>query len=311
MTATAPQKKIPVTTLRVSSGPVHLAAYTQGNPTHTPVVLIHGYPDNHRVWDEVAARLAQTFFVVRYDVRGAGASDCPRRVRDYSLEKLSEDLVAVLDATCPGRAVHLVGHDWGSIQTWESVTASPLQHRILSWTTLSGPSLDHVGFWMRDRLLSMDASQRKKALKQMASSWYIMMFQLPLLAPNLWRLAGDRLPRLIAKNENIPYQPHASQIQDGIFGINLYRANFIKSLLTPRERHTDKPVQLIVAEHDNYVGVQLFEDLAHWVPNAWRRDVKAGHWTLLAEGEKLAGWITDFIAQVETGKAATGLHKLA
>lgn len=305
----APLKRIPVSRHNVTSGSVNLAVYTQGNPEHTPVVLVHGYPDNHTVWDEVADRLAQKFYVVRYDVRGAGASDCPHRVRDYTLKVLSDDLVAVLDATCPDRAVHLVGHDWGSIQTWESVTASPLQHRILSWTTLSGPSLDHVGFWMRDRLLSTDAAKRKKAFRQLASSWYIMMFQVPLLAPNIWRLAGDRLPKLIAKNEKIPYKPHATQVNDGIFGINLYRANFIKSLLSPRERHTEKPVQLIVAQDDNYAGVQLFEDLAHWAPNTWRRDVKAGHWTLLAEGEKLAGWIADFATQVETGKEAAGLYK--
>lgn len=307
---TAP-KKAPVSTHRIASGKVNLAAYTQGNPEHTPVVLIHGYPDNHEVWNEVAEKLAKKFFVVRYDVRGAGASDRPRQARDYTLQILSDDLVAVLDKLVPGRAVHLVGHDWGSIQTWESITASHLQHRILSYSTISGPSLDHVGYWMRKRLLSTDAGMRKKALKQLSSSWYIMLFQLPFLAPNIWRLAGDRLPRLIAKNENIPYKAHASQVEDGIFGINLYRANFIKSLLTPRERYTDKPVQLIVAEDDNYVGVQLFEDMQQWVPNAWRRDVKAGHWTLLAEGEKLAGWIADFATQVETGKEATGLHKLS
>ncbi|MDI1301278.1 MAG: alpha/beta fold hydrolase [bacterium] len=304
-----PLDKTPVTRHYVQSGSVQLAAYTQGNPAHTPVVLVHGYPDNHTVWDEVADHLAQQFFVVRYDVRGAGASDRPRRVRDYTLDILSDDLVAVLEATCPGRAVHLAGHDWGSIQTWESVTASPLQRRILSWTTISGPSLDHVGFWMRDRLLSLDAGKRRKAIRQLGSSWYIMMFQLPLLAPNIWRLAGDRLPKLIAKNEKIPYKPHPTQVEDGIFGINLYRANFIRSLLAPRERYTDKPVQLIVAEQDNYAGVQLFEDIAHWAPNAWRRDVKAGHWTLLAEGEKLAGWIADFATQVETGKEAAGLYK--
>ena len=294
----------------VSSGRIKLAAYTRGNPEHTPIVLVHGYPDDSSVWDQVADRLAQHHFVVTYDVRGAGNSDSPRAVHDYTLDKLSDDLVAVLDHIVPGRAVHLAGHDWGSIQTWESVTASHLQNRILSYTTLSGPCLDHVGFWMRKRLLSGGPKEIKKVVKQLASSWYIMMFQFPLLAPLTWRLAGQHLYKLIAITEKIPYQPHANGVKDGIFGINLYSANFFTCLLHPRERYTSKPVQLIVQHGDKYVGAQLFEDINLWASHTWRRDVKASHWALLAEGERLAGWIADFVAQVDTGKEATGLTRL-
>lgn len=307
----APVKKQPVTPHTVHSGRVKLAAYSRGNPDNTPVVLVHGYPDDHSVWDDVADCLAQRFFVVTYDVRGAGASGRPRHVRDYTLDKLSDDLVAVMDAVCPGRAVHLVGHDWGSIQTWESVTASHLQYRILSYTTISGPCLDHVGHWMRDRLLTTSPEKLGKALNQLAHSWYIMMFQLPVVAPTVWRLGGSRIPKMIAKVEAVPFHPRPTQVKDGIFGINLYRANFLKSLLAPRERHTHRPVQLIVAGRDNYVGTQLFEDLTRWVPELWRRDVDAGHWGLIAETEKLAGWIADFITQTETGKEAPGLQKVS
>ncbi len=306
----APVQNFPVTSHTVHSGRVRLAAYTRGNPDHTPVVLVHGYPDDSTTWDKVADHLAQNHYVVTYDVRGAGNSDTPRRVRDYSLEKLSDDLVAVLDHVVPGRAVHLVGHDWGSIQTWESVTAPHLQYRILSYTTLSGPCLDHMGFWMRGRLFSTDSNKLGKALRQLGSSWYIMMFQLPVLAPTVWRLAGQRIHQQIASVEKVPFEPRENGVKDGVFGVNLYRANFMPCLLKPRERYTGKPVQLIVLTKDNYVGTQLFEDITVWARNTWRRDVDAGHWTLLAEGKKLAGWIADFVAQVDTGKEAPGLTRL-
>jgi pimeloyl-ACP methyl ester carboxylesterase len=304
-------KEIPVSTYSVHSGRTKIAAYSRGNPDHTPIILVHGYPDNSDVWNAVAKRLAQHYFVVTYDVRGAGASDSPRKVSAYSLEKLSEDLVAVMDHIVPGRAVHVAGHDWGSIQTWESVTASHLQHRILSYTTLSGPCLDHAGFWMRDRLLSLSPEKTGKALKQLASSWYIMAFQLPVLAPTVWKLAGNYWPEVLKRTEGIHAELAPTQKKDGIFGVNLYRANFIKAMLSPRERYTDNPVQLIVAGRDNYVGTQLFEDITRWAPNTWRRDADAGHWTLLNEGENLAKWIGDFIKQVETGKAASGLKKIS
>lgn len=300
----------PVSTYTVHSGRVKLAAYSRGNPDNTAIVLVHGYPDDSTTWDKVANRLAQQYFVVTYDVRGAGNSDRPRHVSAYSLEKLSDDLVAVLDHVVPGRPVHLVGHDWGSIQTWESVTAAHLQYRILSYTTLSGPCLDHVGFWMQGRLFSTNPEKLKKAVKQLASSWYITMFQFPVLAPTVWRVGGQRLHQQIAKVENVPFEPRENGVKDGIFGINLYRANFLKSLFKPRERYTGKPVQLIVLKKDNYVGEQLFEDITVWARNTWRRDVEAGHWTLLAEGERLAGWIADFVAQVDGGKEAAGLTRL-
>lgn len=308
MNAAAP--RLPVTRYTVHSGRVKLAAYTRGNPDHTPVVLVHGYPDDSSTWDGVAEHLARDHFVVTYDVRGAGQSDRPARVRDYTLEKLSEDLVAVLDHVVPGRAVHLVGHDWGSIQTWESVTAPHLQYRILSYTTLSGPCLDHAGHWMQSRLLSTDPANLGKALKQLASSWYIMMFQFPLLAPTVWRLAGQRIHQTIAKVENVPFAPRTEGVKDGIFGVNLYRANFLKALLKPRERYTGKPVQLIVLKQDNYVREQLFEDIGIWARNTWRRDVEAGHWSLMVDGRELAGWIADFVAQVDTGKPAPGLTRV-
>lgn len=307
----APVTRFPVTRHTVNSGGVRLAAYSRGNPDNPAVVLVHGYPDNHEVWNPVAERLAQHYYVVSYDVRGAGHSDRPKKVAEYTLEKLSADFVAVLDEVLPGRAVHIAAHDWGSIQTWESVTTAHLQYRILSYTTISGPCLDHVGFWMREHLLSASPDAIGKALNQLAHSWYIMMFQLPLVAPTIWRTLGQYWPQVLKRTERIDAPLSPSQKKDGAYGVNLYRANFLPALLKPRERYTGKPVQLIVPLRDAYVRDQLFEGITLWAHNTWRRDADAGHWTLLAEGTRLAQWIDDFIRQIEKGERAEGLRKLA
>ncbi len=131
--------------------------------------------------------------MISYDVRGAGASDAPRKQADYRMELLSADLKAVVDATLPGRDFHLVGHDWGSIQSWESVTAEgPLKARIKSYTTISGPCLDHMGHWMRRRTLNLSPSAKAKVFKQALSSWYIGFFHLPVLAPSAWQGGLDK-----------------------------------------------------------------------------------------------------------------------
>src|SRR5438309_1175852 len=60
-----------------STDGVTLAVYEHGDPAAPTIVAVHGYPDNHSVWDGVVELLSDRFHVVTYDVRGAGASDKP------------------------------------------------------------------------------------------------------------------------------------------------------------------------------------------------------------------------------------------
>ncbi|MGH3392942.1 MAG: alpha/beta fold hydrolase, partial [Actinomadura sp.] len=134
-----------VTVRTVHGDGVELAVQERGDTEHPTVLLVHGYPDTQAVWAPVAARLADRFHVVTYDVRGAGGSSVPSGTEPYRFEHLMNDLRAVLDAVRPGDPVHLVGHDWGSIQSWEAVTT--MADRFASFTSISGPCLDHVAHW--------------------------------------------------------------------------------------------------------------------------------------------------------------------
>lgn len=119
---------------------INLATRRRGNPDGPAVLFVHGYPDNGEVWDAVARALGDDYHLITYDVRGAGASSSPRARQAYRLEALRDDLFAVIDALSPGRPVHLVGHDWGSIQAWEAVTEPGAEKRIASYTSLSDPA---------------------------------------------------------------------------------------------------------------------------------------------------------------------------
>jgi len=290
-------------TVRSHDG-VNLHVVTLGQPERPAIVCVHGYPDNHQVWLPVAERLAQDYFVVLYDVRGAGQSDRPSRIRDYQLPTLAKDLEAVVAATLPHRTFHLVAHDWGSIQTWESVTGDALNGKILSYTTLSGPSLDHAAMWMRARLGSLSFARQRQAFKQIVSSWYIAAFQLPVFAPMVWQLGLGKLwPQYLAWREGVTEpHPNATQTADGRYGVQLYRANFIPRLLNPKPRKATCPVQLIVLRQDAYVNDTLFADLHQWVDQLYRRDLDATHWAILSQPSQLAGWISEFVDGIEHGQ---------
>lgn len=284
--------------LRVMGDGVELAVYRWGKAGSPVILLVHGYPDSHEVWLPLVRLLAADFQVLAYDVRGSGASQIPRETRAYHLAHLANDLEAVIRALSPDRPVHLVAHDWGSIQAWEAVTEPRIEPLLASFTSISGPCLDHVGHWMRARLAARRPRALLQLLGQLLSSWYIAFFHTPWLPEFLWRHGLGRLwPLFLNRLEGVhDPRPGSTQASDGEHGVKLYRANFFARLSRPRERRTRVPVQLIVASRDRYVRPQLFDGLERWVPNLVRRQTRRGHWQLLLnEPRQLALWLREFI----------------
>ena len=300
-------------TLSVEAGDVRLAVYVSGPRDAPPIVLVHGYPDSAAVWEPVRAQLDARYRVISYDVRGAGASGAPESRAAYRLERLAADLAAVADATCGARPFHLVGHDWGAIQSWEAVTDPAFKGRIASYTSISGPCLDHASFDLRgvgagddagaDRAEQSNARQTAKrpfgsGLRQTLKSWYIFFFHLPLLPDLVWRAGGARMwPSWLRLTERVRPERDPAQMRNAINGLNLYRANFIDKLLHPRARHAHAPVQFIVPLRDRYVGPELSIGLEGWLGPYSRTEIDAGHWVVLREPERIAAGIERFVEQ--------------
>jgi pimeloyl-ACP methyl ester carboxylesterase len=287
---------------------VELAVFAEGDPRRPAVLLVHGYPDTHRVWDRVAAELAAGHHVIRYDVRGSGASGRPASLTGYRLDRLVDDLFTVIDVVVPDRPVHVVGHDWGSIQAWHAASGPRASRRIASFTTISGPCLDHVGYWFRRRLARPTPRHLAELCAQVFRSWYIAAFQLPLLAPLAWRLGlARRWPAILRRAEGVTPRdghPQPTLAADAVAGIGLYRANMRARVRQPGRRLARVPVQLITLTADHYVSPALAgADLDQWVPHLVRRTLRATHWSALTEdGATVAALIREFAAH--TGAAS-------
>ena len=113
-TSSASSSAMPTRTTVTASDGVTLAvhAYTEIDRQRPTVLAIHGYPDNHHVWDGVAEQLSDKYNVIAYDVRGAGESGRPNTRSGYRFPQLIADVVAVIDSLGVDQ-VHLLGHDWG------------------------------------------------------------------------------------------------------------------------------------------------------------------------------------------------------
>lgn len=301
----------------VRTGGIELCVVELGDAARPTVVLVHGYPDSKEVWSEVATRLADRFHVVLYDVRGHGRSTAPTPLRGgFTLEKLTDDFVAVVDAVSPDAPVHLVGHDWGSVQAWEFVTVRRTEGRIASFTSMSGPSLDHFGHWIKQRVKRPTPRKAAQLLGQSAKSWYVYMLHTPVLPELAWRgPLGKRWPGILERVEKVSAgdYPTASLPSDAAHGAWLYRDNVRARLRRPRDdAYAHAPVQLITPLDDAFLSPALYDRLEQWAPRLTRRSLPAKHWVPRTRPDQLTAWIADFVTtHGEQGTDAPAPRKAA
>ena len=290
--------------VRATDG-IELAVTESGPPGAPTIVCVHGYPDNSSVWDALAAELASRCRVVTYDVRGSGESDKPQRRDAYRLDQLADDLRSVVDAVSPDRAVHLLGHDWGSVQCWHAISDERIAARIASYTSISGPNLDHSAAWMRSAL-RRDGAKPQQVLRQLIDSSYVVLFNLPVVPEWLWRKGF--LDRALAAKAKIPSAETgtgaapARPLSDKINGLNLYRANMLGRLARPRPRRTAVPVQVLAPTHDPFVSPVLqAEAPAPWASDLRVATIAGGHWIIVTDPEVVATHVYELIDYTEAG----------
>lgn len=282
----------------VAADGIRLTVREFGDPTAPTIVCVHGYPDNQSVWDDVAALLAARFRVVTYDVRGAGESEAPRTRSAYELDQLETDLATVVDTVSPHEPVHLVGHDWGSIQGWHAATGQLLEGRIASFTSMSGPCLDHVAHWFRGAVHHPTPATLAQRTRQALMSIYIGFFQSPVLPELAWRTGVmPHVVKLLNRFDPGITDPsrHRPLIADGINGLELYRANMPTRLRSPRPRRTTIPVQILAPTGDPFVSTALQESARDWATQLWSRRVRGGHWLPLSAPSEVAHHIAELI----------------
>ena len=139
---------------------------TDTGPRDGPVaVLLHGFPQRATCWARVAQRLnADGVRTLALDQRGYSPRARPRSRSAYAMPHLVADVAELIDLT--GGPVHLVGHDWGAAVAWALAGRHP--ELVRSLVTVSVP---HPRAYTRSLLRSA----------QLARSWYMAAFQVPLL----------------------------------------------------------------------------------------------------------------------------------
>jgi pimeloyl-ACP methyl ester carboxylesterase len=113
--------------------------YEAGPSDGQPVLLLHGFPQDHREFDLVTPRLHDAGLrTYALDQRGYSPGARPMPVADYKLSEPTADAVAVLDAL-EIESAHVIGHDWGAQVGWLLAAHHPDRVRTLTAVSVPHP----------------------------------------------------------------------------------------------------------------------------------------------------------------------------
>jgi len=100
-------------TLQIGDTSFHVRTAGDGSP----LVLAHGFPLDHRMWDAVFEPLAEQHYVIAVDLRGFGQSDGYREI--VSMEMFADDIAAILDKLDLAEQITFAGLSMGGYIGWQ------------------------------------------------------------------------------------------------------------------------------------------------------------------------------------------------
>ncbi|MDQ3370197.1 MAG: 3-oxoadipate enol-lactonase [Myxococcota bacterium] len=229
-----------------------LASWLAGPPGAPVLVLASSLGTDHTMWEAQATVFADHVRVLRYDARGHGASDAPAGA--YSLERLAEDVLDLLDAHGVARA-HFCGLSLGGmIGQWLAAHAPERIDRLILANTAAcmGPP----AFW--DQRIEVVRTQGTTAIADgVVARWFTPAFR-------------EREPREVARF-------HGLLLATSAVGY----AGCCAAIRDMDQRATaaqiSAPTLLIAGSEDPSTPPALSEELARAIPGAQLTTLASAH----------------------------------
>ena len=258
----------------------HVPPWLSPAPT---VLFHHGIGARSACWDGWTPTLTRLHRLVRFDMRGHGASPLPAGFR-LSLSALVDDVLAVADATDTDR-FHLVGESTGG--TVALALAARLPERVLSVTVSNGA---HRGGSIRN----LEPWRRIIREEGMAAWSAYMMDQ------RFFEGALTREMRLWYENQQAGADP------DAVLGV---AAMLVAVDLLPELDRVTCPVLLLHPDSSPFIPVETMAELKRTLPDA-RLQVfaNARHGLPFSHAAECAAAVAGFIDGPATAAAPPPRH---
>ncbi|SIL80627.1 Probable oxidoreductase EphD [Mycobacteroides abscessus subsp. abscessus] len=287
-------------TLRlVRNGECEIAVYEDGRRGGETILLCHGWPDNHEMWNEVKPYLVDQFRVLSVDNRGHGQSTKSPDRSFSSAAKLAGDYAAVIDAMSPGKPVHIIAHDWGSAAVWELVSRADAAQYVASFVSVAGPAMGHFADTVRSSFANRSLTGIAKSLAQIFLFSYMPFLTLPFVPKMLSRFASEKLLRRgVSLLEGIPQdRVHVSAecAEDMAGGVSIYRAAVRSDLWRGHSAPVSVPVAAFVGSRDPVIRRFSYGELTQCIGQAKLVVLKGGHWLPLSRPAEIASAAIELI----------------
>lgn len=244
-----------------------------------PVLLLHGFPDDQKVWHKVVPLMTDHGYqVITFDQRGCGESDAPVGRKHYKIRKIVDDIPNILDALTIQSPVAVISHDWGAVIGWGLSLYYP--ERVKAHVAIS---VGHPQSYGR-------AGFQQKFIK----GFYTLWFQLTGVT-EYYLLHGGFSRWLSRHDDEAGVLKRMSRPGRLTAALNWYRSNLVDILFSKWPR-CSVPTLGIWSSDDAYLTEAQLCDSEKYMDGPWdyRRIEGAGHWVPQDEPEQIAkiacGW---------------------
>ena len=263
----------------------------------SPTLLFtHGWSLQSTIWTDVIARMTDRYRIVIWDLPGHGQSRGPTN-GDYRLEKLADDLAAVLAVVGSGPVV-LVGHSIGGMisQTFCRLHSEQLGKRVVGIVLLHTTYINPLntalgsGFW--------------KAIEKpiLVPLNYLTIWLAPLAWLSNWQsyLNGNlhvmtRVASFSGKQTwgQLNYAAWLAAVAwPGVISRgNLAMLEFDEQKTLPS---VEIPVLVVAGRHDRMTCPEASDRLAELLPNSIETSIDSGHLGFWEQAADVAQLLTEF-----------------
>lgn len=274
--------------------PIHVATAGDG----PAVALLHGFPQTHYMWRDVAQELTDDFSVIVPDLRGYGRSGKPDAIDEhaYSKRTMGNDIVQV--ATALGHEMFgLIGHDRGALVGVRARLDHPRTVSYLgildvlptldTWDVLHG--VDAKVAWHL-YLMAQPAGLPERMIRAVAPEFFASFL-------DAWDTNGTTLTADVRQH----YIDSSITAIDSI--VADYRATASIDLAMDRnDREVGATLRMPVGVISQDWGSQLGFDAASiwraWSPHATYQPIEAGHFMAEEKPAEIARFIRELANRV-------------
>ena len=265
---------------------IYIRDYPGAGPAY---VMVHGFPDNCRIYEDVAAMLsAAGRRVITFDFLGFGSSDKPVGFR-YDFDQQLADMTAVVDSLGSTEVIP-VGHDAGgpAAINFALVNESRVTSLVLfncyyaNSPALAFPDFIELCANPKTRLLAVAMMTDPK------QAAYLFRFQQAPIRAHLTPAMRARFDTILQPiiEQNFTRAPSAMPAMLAMTG-KAYENLAANDLRLPELGSFNHPVRLIWGHWDRYLNLAVAKDIASHFPNATLTSLDAEHWPQFDQPEQV------------------------